>query len=174
MVMLAQIEDAIGAVLSGAGLNVSPLSSDLPDDLSTAPVVYIATNKARYERRPTQCSVKQTVTVALTVVFKAMDGAKVLRRGIYPVLEGILGLLTLQKLGLALQDPLVPVGFQNVTDDELLAAGVMVFVLEFELSVIVQQVDSETAVDLLRIGLSYNLRPDDGTVDAADEIAFTP
>lgn len=171
MVTLAQLEVAIETALTAAGLTVSPGKYSVQDDYAAAPVVYIAIDKGEYDRA-TMTAFKREVTVALSVVFKAPDGTKAIRRGIYPILEGIEGLLTLQNLGLALEKPLAPVKFHNVTDDNLLAAGVMVFAHEFRTTVIVEKVETEEAVDLIRIGLSYYLKPGDDVEDAADVVEF--
>jgi hypothetical protein len=105
------------------------------------------------------------------IVFSHLGNEEQRRRGIYPLLEGIVQALLLQTLGLGIA-PLRPKTFRNVTSETLRAKGLLVYSLEFETSCHLRKLDEEEADDLLRVGLNYYLQDpeDDEVADASDLI----
>jgi len=165
--MLAQIEEQILQRLQAKGLAVDTTGSVMPAayvHIEEGAIQKVSTTKLRLD-----------VTVHLTIVFREIRSAATRRLVVYPVLAGALDILTLQDLGLAIA-PLVPVGFQNVTDSDDAKAGSASYRIQFRTFYHIEKVDDEAAADLIKVALDYYLQEpaDDGVKDAADEISFGP
>jgi hypothetical protein len=89
------------------------------------------------------------------------------RKGIYPILQGIVQCLLLQDLGLKMT-PLVPKSFRNITSEAQKERGLIAYSLEMKTKTQIKRLDDETVTDLLTIGLNYYLKPGDDAVDATD------
>jgi hypothetical protein len=163
---IAQIEDAIVQRLKDKGLQVRDIDVQKGVEGIPQPAVYVATEQGKFER-VSNSTLKQTLNIFLYIVFKHLRSEKERRRGIYPILEGIIGILTLQDMGLQIS-PLTPRGFKNITDDDTQAAGLVAYQIEFETAYNITKVDDEIVTDLLRVGLNYYLKPGDDVVDASD------
>lgn len=113
----------------------------------------------------------QQVAIFLRPTFKAIKNESVRRKGIYPVLEGIIQLFQLQNLGLGIQ-PIQPRKFQNVTSEEDAEYGEIIYEIELWTQYEVGKAAADPAVaDLLEIAIDYFLNPDDdGEADASDLI----
>jgi hypothetical protein len=169
--MIAEIEDKIIQRLKDKGLQVRDIDEQKGIEGIPQPAVYVATEEGKFERI-TQSTFRQTINIFLYIVFKHLKSEKDRRRGIYPILEGIIGILMLQDMGLRIE-PLVPRGFRNITDDDTARAGMMAYQVEFETSYTIVRMEEEVATDLLRVGLNYYLKPGDDVVDASDTITLT-
>lgn len=167
--MLSEIEDAVAARIEdrlsdAAGyVAVQRGLEGIPK-----PAVYVAVESGKLSRVTSE-AYKQTVTGYCFVVFSHLGGEDQRRRGVFPILEGILQAILLQTLGLDIS-PVVPAGFRNATTEEFSQRGLIVFSLEFETSYILKKLADEIAADLLRVGLNYYLQDpsDDDVADASD------
>ncbi len=172
--MLTEIEQAILTKLSDNGLSSKIFDARADRQNLSPPVVFCAIEEASFSRVTMNKVFKQEVSIFLTIVFETLENEAARRSGIYPILEGVIGLLMLQKLGLAIT-PIVPVGYKNVTDKEDAQNGQLWFQIEFKTSFNIEKTDDEAdAVELLKIGLEYYLQDpeDDGVKDAEDEITL--
>lgn len=122
-------------------------------------------------RKITINKMKIEVVLKISIVFKHLNEEQDRREGIYPILLGVIGILTGQKLDLQI-DPLKPTGFRNITDGYDEKAGLIVFQMKFGTGFVITEMSDETAEDLLRIGLNYYLQDpaDDGVEDATDVV----
>ena len=116
---------------------------------------------------------KLTPSVFVVVTFQNMRSVKDRRAGMYPVLEAVISALLLQTLGLSI-DPLVPKEITNITLEEEEDEGKIVFAVEFQTGFIIDKIDDDAAaaMDLLRIGFEYYLKPGDDIADAEDVVEF--
>ncbi|ABC76431.1 phage protein Gp37 [Syntrophus aciditrophicus] len=169
--MLSEIEEAIAArikekLAAAAGyVAVQRGTEGIPQ-----PAVYVSLEEGAFEKVSSD-SFRQTVKGYVDIVFSHLGNEEQRRRGIYPILEGIVQTLLLQTLGLGIA-PLRPKAFRNVTSEALRAKGLLVYSLEFETGCHLRKLDEEAAADLLRVGLNYYLQDpeDDEVADAADLI----
>lgn len=138
--------------------------------LYPGPTVSVAIFEGTFEKI-TQVTWKQKVTVHVLLTFKHERGEDERRKGINPILQGVVQTLMLRDLGLAME-PLKPVSFREVTDDDDYEARTIVYLVQFATSFTVTRLDDEDAVDLLRLGLNYYLKPGDDLVDATDLVTL--
>ncbi len=167
---IAQIEDAIIQRLKDKGLQVRDIDVQKGIEGIPQPAVYVATEEGRFEKIG-QITFKQSLSIVLYIVFKHLKSEKERRRGIYPIIEGIIGILMLQDMGLAIE-PLKPRSFKNITDEDSDRAGLMAYQIEFETSYNIARMEDEVATDLLKIGLNYYLKPGDDVSDASDLVTL--
>lgn len=167
---LAQIEDAIVARLREKNLSVRDLDKE-SDKAVVFPAVFVSTDQGTYERAVMN-AFRQTARITLRVYFKDVSEKK-RRQGVYPILEALVGILVGQTLDLPIK-PLAPLSFRNETDKELRDDGLVGYAVTFETGYVITPMNDEEAVDLLTVGLSVYLQPDDGAADGADLITFTP
>lgn len=136
------------------------------------PAVYVSVEEGTFTR-VTDDVYRQQVTAYVDVIFSNVQSEAQRRKGVYPILEGVLLCLFGQKLGLEIT-PMIPKTFKNATTEELKAKGLIAYTLTLSTSYHVRRVDDEELVDLLSVGLSYYLQPDDGTADAEDLLTLAP
>ncbi|OPY07252.1 MAG: hypothetical protein A4E68_01934 [Syntrophaceae bacterium PtaB.Bin095] len=173
--MLSEIEEAVAAritekLAAAAGyVAVQRGTEGVPK-----PAVYVSVEEGAFEKVSADVF-RQTVKGYVDIVFSHLGNEEQRRRGIYPILEGVLQTLLLQTLGLEIA-PVRPKAFRNVTSETLRAKGLLAYSLEFETSCHLRKLDEEEAADLLRIGLNYYLQDpeDDEVVDASDLIGEPP
>lgn len=172
--MLSEIEDAIVARIeeklsAAAGYVAVQRGTDgIPQ-----PAVYVSLEEGSFEK-VTSSTFRQTVKGFVDIIFSHYSNEEQRRRGIFPILEGVMQTLLLQDLGLTIS-PLKLRGFRNVTTEDLRAKGLMAFSLELETSYHLRKLDEEETVDLLRIGLNYYLQDpvDDEVEDASDLVTLS-
>lgn len=170
--MLAEIETAVAARLT---LKVpEPKHVDIEEKhrALAMPAIEIYTFRGDFVRVGQRY--KLTPSVFVVVTFQNMRSVKDRRAGMYPVLEAVVSALMLQTLGLSI-DPLVPKGMTNITLDEEEDEGKILFALEFRTGFFIDRIDDDaaTAVDLLKVGFEYFLKPGDDVADATDIVKFT-
>lgn len=171
--MLADIEKNIIARLKAKGLQAAfGITRDALGGLVT-PAVYCAIEEASF-KKTTQVVFKQNIKVFLTVIFDNIRAVEDRRKGIYLIIEGVIAHLMLQSVGLEI-DPLMPAGFRNITSEDDMDLGRILFQIEFHSGYEIRksQTDEEAAApDLITIGLNYFLQDpvDDGVVDASDTV----
>ena len=170
--MLVELEQAILDKLNAAGINtkIFDYRTDPDPRKQNVPIVFCSIEAAEFTPADDD-KFFQEVSIFLRVLFKAIRGEAVRRTGIYPVLEGVVQALQLQKLGLAIQ-AIEPREFANVTDEEDARRGDIVYEIQFWTRYEVDKADAdpETAT-LLEIAIDYFLNEDDdGLVDAQDRV----
>jgi hypothetical protein len=113
---------------------------------------------------------KQACLVNILLTFKNERGEEERRKGINPLVQGIVLLLCEQTLGLNITE-LLPVSFREVTDDEDYDQGKIVYLIIFSTSFVVTKPEDPTTTDLMTVALNYYLQePLDTTADSADTV----
>lgn len=170
--MLADIETEIVDLLSASLTGVNRVSIDKAhSELAlNVPVVNVIVGGGAFTRS-TMSQFKLAAQVYIIVSFKNLRSEADRRKGVYPILEAIMGLLIGQQLDLAIT-PLVPKRLDNITDEKEAQEGKLVFQIEFETGFVVGPLEEADADDLLKVGLSYYLQDpaDDNKADGADLI----
>ena len=123
------------------------------------PAVYVSIDEGSF-RSVTSDTYAQETIVWADIVFADLQSEAQRRKGIYPLLEGIVQCLLLQKLGLTIKS-IVPVGFWNTTTQEQKERGLIAFSLKFKTEYNIKKLDEEAVLDLLTVGLGYYLGGDD-------------
>ncbi len=166
---IAEIEDAIISRLQAQGID---LRMEIKEGAAGIPInrIEVFTNAGRLDKI-SQNTFKQTVTVSLLLFFRNIRTEKDRRRGLYPILEGIIGILLLQTLELSIS-PVLPKAFRNVTTEEDRTAGELVYLVELETSYTITKTSDEQVTDLLLMGLNYFLKPGDDVSDASDNVVL--
>lgn len=166
--MLADIELKILEYLDAAGLGIR--NTDIKKGKSIEyPAVFVFTETGKFTRL-TMGKYKCELGVFVLIAFRNVKSEKKRRHGLYPILEGVIQGLMLNKLNLDI-DPLAPQSFRNITDKDMQKSDVLAYQLEFSTAFTMKPPEEKTT-DLLRIGLEYYLQDpvDDGEMDAQDEI----
>lgn len=136
----------------------------------TTPSVVAAVVDAKC-RKITQTTYRVEAVLSVLVTFKNMKGEPERRQGVAPFVEAIMGILLLQDLGLKIT-PLVLEGFSEATTDADWTNGEIKYLIRFNTGFDIEKQSRETITDLLRIGLSYYLKPGDNAADASAEITL--
>lgn len=172
--MIAEIETAALARLAEAGLQFGRAEvGDDPKKWAKYPVAMVRVEKGEVYRQ-TMNKLRLKVRLVVWLGFKDWKSDAARREGLWPIVEGVFGWLAGSDLDLAI-DNLVPLGFANVTDDEVAAIGIIAYQAEFTTAFNLAELPAEEqAADLIRIGLSYYLQEpeDDGTADASDTVSL--
>ena len=179
MITISSIESAILARLqskwavSGGSQPVSEfdIGNDFNNILAT-PAVSIATERIG-TKRITDTDYTMTPQCTLYMAFKNVAGPAGRRSGIYPIVQGVFQILIGKACGLDIK-PLQPVGpINEVFHPNLKANGLIGFKMVFETSFDVDILDDEPdAVQLVSIGASYYLQPDDHVAEVTDIITI--
>jgi hypothetical protein len=170
--MLSDIEDGIVSrittkLANAAGsLGVQKGFKGIPQ-----PAVYVSVEEGTFTR-VTSTTYGVEVGCFVDIVFSHLQSESQRRRGIYPILEGIVQTLAGQKLDLAI-DPLQPKAFRNITTQEIRDKGLIAYELEMRTKFNVTRADDEAVTDLLKVGLNYYLTPGDETADASDTVTLS-
>jgi len=168
--MLADIETKVAGRLN---LKLSEPKRVAVDEAHTAlsvPMIDVVVGGGSFERIAQKYKI--TPSVYIIVTFQNLRGTADRRKGIYPIIEAIIGCLVSQTLGLTI-DALVPIRMDNITNHEEAEEGKVVFQLEFKTGFIFERMTDEQVTDLLQIGLNYYLKPGDDTADASDLVSLT-
>jgi len=151
------------------GVRAAAIQKDA-QGLYPGPTVSVAIFEGTFEK-VTQVTWKQKVTVHVLLTFKHERGEEERRKGINPLVQGVVLYLMLRDLGLNME-PLKPVRFRDVTDSEDYEERKIVYLVELSTSFTMTKLDLEEAVDLLTVGLNYYLKPGDDVVDASDLVTL--
>lgn len=124
-----------------------------------------------------QISYRVDVNLYVIVIFKNLSDEESRRKGVYPILKGVLSILGGQDLGLKI-DELTPVSFREITNDRDEESGLIVFQVVLTTRFSIEKVSDEQAADLITIGINYYLDPakaadPDAVPDAHDQGAPT-
>lgn len=138
--------------------------------LYQGPTASVAIFEGSFEK-VTQATWKQKVTVNVLLTFKHERGEEERRKGINPLVQGVVQLLMLQDLGLAMES-LKPVRFRDVTDTEDYEARKIVYLIEFSTAFTLAKLDAAATDELLKVGLNYYLTPGDDIADVSDLVTL--
>lgn len=171
--ILSAIEDAIVDTLDSQQLfQVRDVDIDKIKQGLVHPAVFVSTESGAFTR-VTGHTYRCKAGIFLVAVMKDFKDERARRRGIYPILMGIILLLAGKRLSLEIT-PIAPVRFRNVTHEALRKLGLTAYEIELSTSfdVTVADEDDTTAFDMLHLGVSYYLQDpaDDGNPDAEDQI----
>jgi len=174
MTILNDIEDAIIARLTAAGLNVIHWddSPKLDSDQMTVVIARLLVRSGEFARL-TMTRSKCTAELVIVVDFLKPAGGADQSRGTYELLLGIAQSLWNKTLDLNIS-PIKPVKFARDFDIQKLNGSISTYVLVFETGFTIEESTDEADVDFLTLGIKYYLQDpvDDGVEDAEDEINF--
>lgn len=125
-----------------------------------------------------QRSYRVDVTLYVIIIFRQVSDEESRRKGIYPIIGGVVQLLAGQELGLKI-DELTPLSFREITNATDAESGLIVFQVPFATHFSIEKVSDEQAADLVQIGINYYLDPakfdaDRATPpDAEDKVTIT-
>jgi len=163
--MMTEVTQAILDRLKDRGLDVREIAfKDLIDGTInlTRPAVNITMNQASVKRVAVN-TYKYVTIVSLILVVNHLKGGAIgdgqRKSKIYELIEGISNYLTLQDFGLALENPMIPMGFNNITTTTLAKVGYSLYELKFWCSwnVDKEELDSPIIESLL---INYWLEPE--------------
>lgn len=171
--ILSAIEDAIVDTLDRQQLfQVRDVDIDKIKQGLAHPAVFVSVESGSF-KKVTARTWRCTARAFLVVLFKDLRDERARRRGVYPILMGVIQLLAGKRLGLSIT-PIAPERFRNVTRENFTRLGLTAYEIELSTSfdVTVGEEDDGTAFDMLHLGVSYYLQDpaDDGEPDASDEI----
>lgn len=180
--MISQLVDAIVADLRQSGLEVKEFDyKDLitEDTLARArPSVSVVVGESSIAK-VTLNSYKYKIIVSLLVTInhprQVASGERVKKQAVYELLEAIADEVQLKKFNLDLENPLIPLGFRNITPYALYKVGYQVYQIRFWTSFCVKMIP-EADVDrgkLTAILAQYTFPPDSTTIYGADLIPLT-
>jgi hypothetical protein len=175
--ILSRIEEKILFRLEEKGLDVKAFEvKEERDKQITTPAALCFIESGKATKGTTFNSRKVEVDVYVLLIFKslkAIHAEKDRRRGVYPLIMGVLQYLTGQDLGLQITK-LRPEGFRNITNQDDIRKARMVWQIHLKTSFEITRTDDgeATAGDLMTVGLKYFLQDpsDDGQEDAEDEV----
>lgn len=115
---------------------------------------------------------RSEVVINVMVTFSSAKGEEDRRKGVNPLVMGIMRTLARRRLDLDITD-ILPRGWEEVTTEELWKENKIAYNVEFETSFLWRPQEDDEGPDLLGIGVEYFLQPGDDTADAADDIIIT-
>jgi len=165
--MLTHIEEGVLALITEKieGVRASGIQKDARG-MFVNPSVAAACLDGELEK-VTQVTYKQNVTLSVLLTFKDLQGEQKRRKGINPLIMGVIQTLLLQDMDLAIK-PLVPLRFRDITTTNDYTEGKVRYLLQFATSFTITSQSDEEITDLLRVGLDYILTPGDEAADTAD------
>ena len=121
-----------------------------------------------------QKSYQVDVTLYAIIIFRHVTDEESRRKGVYPILAGVVGLLGGQTLGLDI-DELTPLSFREITNAKDAESGLIVFQVPFTTHFNIEKVSDEEAADLITMGIKYyldsaNASDPNATPDAEDRV----
>jgi hypothetical protein len=173
--ILSDIETAMLCRLKDKGLEVTRFTvSDLDDDAGAAlikcPAVNVSFAGVRDIVRVSKSTYKfADAAFAAVLIAKNVRSEEALRRAVYPILMGCVGILTDKKLTVSDPEPRVlacrelqPGRITKAFESPSHIAFQTVFTTSFNYEVM----DDDEAGELITIGLQYYLKPGDDVLDA--------
>jgi len=135
------------------------------------PVANISINSGAFTK-VTLTTYKQAIIVSVFLMVQELRGEYARRFMIYELVTQIAKVLLLEKLGLPLQDPLIPRSFNNVTDSKFADGGYIIYQLDFSCSFNIEKEPEEDLGLLKLIVNQYFLQDptDDGVLDAEGRV----
>jgi Domain of unknown function (DUF1834) len=168
--MIGRLKDCWPEHGGATVLDTFDIGNDFSDVISNS-AVSIATESIGMRALP-ELSLELKPTIIVYVCFKQVANAKGRRFGVYPLVLGIIGILTGQDLDLEI-DPIMPAGAaQEIFHETLKQKGMVGWKIPFTTSFDIDRLDNESvATALIAEGLSYHLDSDD-VDNARDEILY--
>jgi hypothetical protein len=156
-----KLADAAGRIEVQRGIGGIPVQA-----------VYVSMEEGKFQR-VTSNTFSCDVTGFVDIVFSNLQNEEQRRKGIFPILEGIIQCLLSQTLALKI-DPIMPKSFINTTTEEQKKAGLIVFTLQISTKYYITKLNEDEITDLLKIGLNYYLQDpvDDNIADASDLVTL--
>lgn len=148
-------------------------TSDALDTINNPPAVCIATERIGF-RKIENGTIRWTPLIIVYLVFKNVSNSRDRRHGAYPMLEGIVRLLSFQDFGLDIE-PLMPGDADEIDHRALANRGLIGFKVSFTTSFDVSKfIAQEESVRFLVSAIKYySQRPnDDGIEDAQDTVSL--
>lgn len=168
--MLADIETKVAERLNLKLAEPKRVAVDEAHTALSIPMIDVVVGGGSFERIAQKYKIMPSVYIIVT--FQNLRGTADRRKGIYPIIEAVIGCLVDQTLGLTI-DGLVPIRMDNITSQEEATEGKVLYQLEFKTGFIFERMTDEQIGDLLQIGLNYYLTPGDDTADASDLVSLT-
>ncbi|MCK5450261.1 MAG: hypothetical protein KAI70_00695 [Candidatus Omnitrophica bacterium] len=130
------------------------------------PVANIAIDSGSF-KKITLTSYKQFITISIFMMIQDLRSEEARRFKAYKLLTQIAKVLMLEKLGLDLQDPIMPTTFENVTDEKYSSAGYSIYKLDLTCSFNIEKDFEKDLGTLHSIVNEYYLQEpsDDGIED---------
>jgi hypothetical protein len=177
--MITELTTAILDELKSNGLDVRELGFKDLTTMSasmnlTRPAVNISVNSATGQKVAVglpQEHYKWKLSVSLLILFPhlkgGVEGEARRKEGVYKIIEAISNILFGQKLGLELENPLLPESWRNVTSFELAKSGFQMYELRFWCSYIIDMSNKEGDYGTLSSLLAkYWIVPDNPLTDS--------
>lgn len=178
----AQLAQAVLDQMNAAGIETQDfdMSKMLNMEVGSLrrPAVSVAIDQSTFSKL-TMRSYKANLIVIIFLMVSnvSVRGEKQNRLAILDLIEAIIDSLILEKLNLPLQDPLIPIGFENLTPIEKMGAGYQVYQIRFSCSHCYEKPDPREKDEgrLKKIVADYFLQDpsDDGMSDASSQILLT-
>jgi hypothetical protein len=108
--------------------------------------------------------IRQTVNISVVVLTEAPRSTEERHKRLYPVLQGILHLLSGEDLGLDIA-PLAPGAFRDITFAELAGGGAIAWQIDFTTDYTLEVASKEDAAEMITLGVRYS----DGTEEIIKE-----
>lgn len=167
--ILADIETGAIAALKAAGLGVQEVNLDDDPPGIAATAVHCMVSDVKFKAL-TMAKWKAVTVLSVLVFVKNVKSQKDRRQGAYPIIMGCLGKLCNNQLSLDITH-LAPERLVNITPANWKSTGIIVYQLDFSTSFTVSAAElADMAVDLLKIGIEYFLKPGDDVSDAKDTL----
>ena len=168
MAVMSDLQEGILTRLKSKGLDVRQFAfKDLIDGTInlTRPAVNIVINSAT-AKKISMTAYSQVLTVSVILVVQELKGGTTgegkRRSRTYDLIEALTDDLAIQNFGLPLENPMFPLGFNNLTNQQQAAVGIMMFEIRFWCSYLIRkQDDSADYGTLANVLLDYTLEPVD-------------
>ncbi len=143
----------------------------------TQPGIYVFIDDGTSQITTANDSDRLTPVVNIVVKFKHLKREDERRKGVYPIIEGIIGALERYDLTDADGNPLKVrslrlMSFRNITLPVEDNAGFILYQIQFKLSYTITKMDDEQVTELLTMGVNYYLQPNNDTPVATDVITL--
>lgn len=122
-------------------------------DINQFPAVAAATESIGMRRNP-DGSISFAPVISLYLVFKNVARPDQRRAGIYPIITGVVSLLSGRTLGLEIE-PLLPLPAKEIYHNQLKEIGGIGYLLQFKTDFDIDKIDEQQAIDLLSIAIKY-------------------
>lgn len=186
--MISSIIDGIIAKLKTAGLDVDEFAyKDLIDGSKNIrrPAVNVTCNNSGMKKIAASMNqpiykheLKISVILVVQYIGSTIEKEGIRKTKIYDLIEAINTELTNESFGLALENPLFPAGWRNITTLEMAIAQYQLYQIDFTCSFIIEPEDKDTVIGQLNYILSrYWIEPDrdieTDDPDASDKFELT-
>ncbi|MDR2104640.1 MAG: hypothetical protein LBP51_02685 [Deferribacteraceae bacterium] len=116
---------------------------------------------------PYNNEIRQNLNVSVVVVTEAPRSADERNKRLYPVLQGILHLLSGEDLELDIA-PLIPGAFRDISFDDLTSIGAIAWQIDFTTDYTLETVSKEDAEEMIELGVSYSFGGSDTIRESSD------